>query len=238
MKPEYFRILMSLPAFIFLTSCEKADNQRKYTEVTVESAQPAPVMPPQASDPHAGLNISPEMMKNMGADPHAGFSKEQLEEMLKQQMPQNNSSQSAMTWNVPASWQEKPASGMRLASFVNKNDPSAVDCSIVTLGNGAGGLAPNVVRWLGQLKITPPSDAEIQKFIDQQDKIDLGGGLTAIMMNFTEMQSKMPDSAPSMLAAIIDTPAQRIFVKMTGNKQKIVAESKNFRALVQSLKFK
>jgi len=207
-----------------LCSCEKDNTPRMYLEETVEPAQTTPD------------NTGDMTMINSESDPHAGFSKEQLAAMLKENGA-GGQSNSPVTWTVPTGWEEKAASGMRIATFAAKDDRAAIDCSIVTLGSGAGGLSANIIRWLGQLYITVPPEKELTSFVENLEKISLPGGLTSLVVDFSSFQKDVASESPSMLAAIIDTPQQRIFVKMTGSKANIAKHSASFKSLVQSLEF-
>ena len=50
------------------------------------------------------------------------------------------SERAPVPWTVPAGWEEKPASGMRVASYaVKRPDGRSADISVVALGGGSGG---------------------------------------------------------------------------------------------------
>ena len=62
----------------------------------------------------------------------------------------------AVPWTVPAGWEEKPASGMRVASYgVKSPDGRSADISVVAMGGGAGGELENVNRWRDQIGLEP-----------------------------------------------------------------------------------
>lgn len=242
MKNLNWFVLLLIP---FISSCQKQDGARQYTEVVSQVQERAvnPVsdmtdsrggqeMPMGTEDPHA-------FMKTIGSgDPHAGYTKEQLQAMLQQEgvIPPAITKNSPLTWTVPNGWKENPGNGMRLATFVNQSAPQAIDCSIVTLGAAAGGLAPNVIRWMQQISIDLPAEDQLNQFIEKQERLKIDNTLTAIIFDFTALQKNAAPSASSMIAAIIDTPSQRIFVKMTGTRQKILENIKPFKSLVQSIK--
>ncbi len=236
MNKIFLNFFFVFAAILFLSSCEKKETARTYSEVTEDSSETA--VP--ASDPHAGLNMdfhAPMDQMDGQNDPHAGFTKEQLAQMLAESGVQNVS-ESPLSWTLPEGWQQKPATGMRIATFGLKNNESAVDCSIVSLGAGAGGIEPNIIRWLGQLNLDVPPPAELQAFIAKQETLTLDANVSALVIDFTGLQKKSAPAAPSMLAAIIEANNQRIFVKMTGSREKVLEQSKAFKALVKSLKFK
>lgn len=239
MSLRIFSIFIILSFIGVLSSCQKSETTRTYSEVVTQARETMPTTSDD-SDPHAGLDMDSHaamMGTKTQTDPHAGFTKEQLAQMLQESMGQTPENKS-ISWTVPEGWQEKSATGMRVATFVEKNDPTAIDCSIVALGAGAGGLTPNIVRWLGQLNISVPNDSELENFINQQEKVMVGENLSALLIDFTKLQESASAATPSMLAAIIETPAQRVFVKMTGSKQKIIEHSSAFRMLIKSLTFR
>jgi hypothetical protein len=65
-----------------------------------------------------------------------------------------------LQYTLPAGWQEKPLSPMRLASFkaIGPNGKEA-DISVVSLPGIAGGLLANVNRWRGQVQLAPSERA-------------------------------------------------------------------------------
>ncbi|MCB9771775.1 MAG: hypothetical protein H6754_04435 [Candidatus Omnitrophica bacterium] len=222
MKIVLLKIFLFLTITGLLTSCEKQNAPRTFNEYTSESfEQSLPTM-----------QISRDQ-----DDPHAGFNKAQLAKMLLENNPES-ASQNLMTWSVPKNWEERPAQGMRIATFVDKSSPESIDCSIVTLGAGAGGLSANIIRWLEQIKVPIPPESELNAFITNAEKIQINDNLSASIFNFSTLQKKDSITSPSMIAAIIEIPDQRIFIKMTGNKQDISNQYKNFKALIQSLKLK
>ena len=238
MNRSFLNLSLLFVGIIFFSSCEKSQSPRTYCEITDDSGY-NPVTTNDQSDPHAGLDLGPNAQTQQmpNGDPHAGFTKEQLAQMLgSAQM--TNSTESPVVWTLPQGWQQKPATGMRIASFTSKTEDSAFDCSIVALAGAAGGLEPNIIRWLGQINIVVPPENELKNFIDKQEKVSLDKNLSALLVDFTSLQKKSDQSTPSMLAAVIETPAQRIFVKLTGSKQKVLEQAKNFKIFVQSLKFK
>lgn len=234
MSKSVLSIFFILSLICVFSSCQKSETARTYSEVVTEARKTMPVIS-GVVDPHAGHAHDAMIDTGEGADPHAGFTKEQLSQILQESMPESSVFDRPIFWTVPTSWQEQSASGMRLATFIEKNDPTAIDCSIIVLGGSAGGLRPNIVRWLGQLNIPTLADQELTDFINQQKRIPLADQLSALIIDFTSLQSNEPDTIPSMIAAFIETADQQIFVKMTGRKQKIHEHTPAFHQLIESL---
>lgn len=140
-----------------------------------------------------------------------------------------------MTWQAPAGWTEEPGSGMRIGSFRVDVEGSAAECSIVSLSGDAGGLVPNVNRWIGQLGLeVPPSDA-LSSFLSAQPVITTAGGHEGVLIDLTELMEEHPSTAQSMLVGIIMRGSQTVFVKFTGTKTALAAERESFEALCTSL---
>lgn len=61
----------------------------------------------------------------------------------------------SLAWKSPAGWQEKPASGMRRATFVVPGAAGPAELSVISLPGDAGGDLANVNRWRGQVGLSP-----------------------------------------------------------------------------------
>ena len=57
----------------------------------------------------------------------------------------------SLKWKAPAGWAEKPASGMRRATFAVPGGAGPADLSVISLPGDAGGELPNVNRWRAQV---------------------------------------------------------------------------------------
>ena len=100
---------------------------------------------------------------------------------------------------------------------------------------GAGDLASNIKRWMGQIKLDV-SDQQLEEFLRQSESIKTEGGFIGEVIDFTALQKNEPDVKPSMIAAVIRTSQGEIFVKMTGTKSAVSNHKEEFKALYQSLK--
>lgn len=115
----------------------------------------------------------------------------------------------ALAWDAPAGWAQKPASGMRVASFeVPGSGDSKGDLSIIVLGGGAGGLLPNVNRWRGQIEAEPWT----QEAMDRElQKIPAPAGTIL----FADLRKQPPGKR--ILAGILERPGQTWFFKLAGD---------------------
>ncbi len=131
-----------------------------------------------------------------------------------------------LAYQLPAGWQEKPLSTMRLASFdaVAPNGKKA-DVSVVSLAGIAGGDLANVNRWRGQVKLPPIDEDTLAKSAEHVNAnghdflvVDLAGGSQRI------------------LAAILDENERSWFIKMTGEDVAVAAQKSAFLDFLRSLK--
>lgn len=139
---------------------------------------------------------------------------------------------SFFVWNKPKHWIQKPASGMRLASFVVKEEEKLANCSVIILRGTGGGILPNINRWRGQMGLKPIKDiskVETIKMLGQNAQfVNLVG-------SFSGMGSQSEKQA-QMLASVVITPKGALFVKLIGNKDIVSKEVENFKTFCQSFK--
>ncbi len=214
----FWKFLVFAGLGLVTVSCQRADGKRQYEEVVI-SAPTAPSI----DDPHA-------FMRNMPNMPNVP----NMANMPMMDMQKAGGRESPVAWSTPQGWQEQPKSGMRLATFLNTDSAHPIECSIVSLGGGAGGLESNIRRWMGQINLAPVSDDDLSAFISKQEQLKSDGGLDMTVIDFTSLQND--SQADSMTAAILSLSDSRIFVKMTGKKENILKNREQFHSLCKSLK--
>lgn len=138
----------------------------------------------------------------------------------------------SIAWTTPAGWEQRPGGGMRVASFVL---PGGVgDVSITALGGMAGGASANVRRWLGQLDLRL-DDAAFAAFMKAAPDLRSEGGMMGSLYNFIPLRETWEQDA--MLAGILVSGSQTVFVKATGPADALAREHDAFAALCRSLRF-
>jgi len=203
------------------TSCEQQVKSREYEEITVS--------PP--SGPHDFMRGAP-FTNAHGSDLPAsmqlpaGENNEQMQDMLDASV-----ARPSLTWQAPRSWTEEKGSGMRLVTFYAQN--KQIECSIISLGGQAGGLQSNVTRWMGQINLDIPVDDQFNAFLSRQKEVKTKSGFSMTVIDLAELSQQ--EQAPSMIAAIAVLKDKTIFVKMTGNRDSIVAHRNQFISLIKSL---
>lgn len=135
----------------------------------------------------------------------------------------------SLKWLTPYNWAEIPGSDLRLATF--KID-TATECSIVSLPGDAGGIRANISRWAGQLNLKL-TDNQLSELISQKKEFKSKGNLSIKLIDFSPFISS--DQDPSMMAAIINTTDNTLFVKITGPKSVLITNRDKFVSLCTSL---
>lgn len=129
-----------------------------------------------------------------------------------------------LKYEVPAGWQEEPASGFRKASFKIHADGETGDVSVSDLAAAAGDLLPNVNRWRGQVGLEPMTQAEVEK---QAETMDVGTRQGQYI--------EMIGDEKATLGVIVTTDDRAWFIKLTGEKKLVERQRENFKAFVHSL---
>jgi len=137
---------------------------------------------------------------------------------------------SHLTWTCPDGWVEEPGKDMRLATFLV--GPDKAECTIVSFPGDAGGVKPNVKRWLGQLKLDVADDV-LDAFLKKQPATTTRGGLPCTIFDFSELPVEAKGS--TMLAGMAAAGSQTVFVKLMGPGSLLAAEKENFGKLCESL---
>jgi hypothetical protein len=139
----------------------------------------------------------------------------------------------AVPWTVPAGWEEKPASGMRVASYaVKRPDGRSADISVVAMGGGAGGELENVNRWRNQIGLEPVTEAELAT----QRSIVPAGNRQVVMYELDGKKAVLEEKyAARTLAAILPAGEMTVFFKITGENALVAEQKPQFLAWLKSV---
>ncbi len=125
---------------------------------------------------------------------------------------------------VPAHWEEKPATGMRVSSFTIRGPEGTsteADLSVIPLENDGGGLASNLNRWRGQLGLAAWPEARLPEITTP---VTLPGG-DGVLVDFVSEEGLLRDGTRARILGIVTTRgAQTWFFKMTGHEQLVMGE--------------
>lgn len=135
-------------------------------------------------------------------------------------------------WTAPEGWADQGRTGMREATFTIERDGAKGECTIVVLGPESREVIPNLQRWIGQLNVPVPSEADLAEFVKQAPTVELAGGRSAGIYDLTRFA---PEGGDAVLASIADFGNRVIFVKLNGPQALLTAEFGAFKTLTASL---
>ena len=143
----------------------------------------------------------------------------------------DNSGQPTLQYTLPAGWEKKAPSQMRVASFGISQDGKQADVSVIPLGGMAGTDPANVNRWRGQVGLATLPDAEVAGLAEKvsvgdqpADLYDLAGTPTG-------------GDAQRIVGVIFHRDDTSWFFKMTGDAGLVEQEKIAFVAFLKSISF-
>ena len=137
-----------------------------------------------------------------------------------------------LQYTLPANWQEKPLTPMRVASFkAMAPNRKETDISVVSLPGIAGGDLANVNRWRGQVQLEPIDEATLAK---STEHVRANGHDFLVV----DLASAQPISGEKqrILAAILDVNDRSWFIKMTGEDKAVASQKSEFTDFLSGLK--
>lgn len=143
---------------------------------------------------------------------------------------------SRLRYDVPPGWEDKGASGLRLATL---GIPSAGEVTVIP---ASGTLESNVARWAGQLDEAADEatrDERAAKAIAAAESIDVDGAKASIVLLLDPTAESSPDQGQAILGAMIRVDASSaLFVKYKGDAAVAHRERENFTRFVASIRWK
>ena len=144
-----------------------------------------------------------------------------------------------LAWTLPAGWTVEAPRSMRVATYAipaAPGDAEGAECAVFYFGAGqGGGVDANLQRWIGQFKPATGAKRSAKKVNGVPVSLaDVSGTYTAHGGSMSQAQGDKPDWR--LLGAIAETPQGAVFFKLAGPAKTVAAASKDFDALVGSLK--
>jgi hypothetical protein len=128
-----------------------------------------------------------------------------------------------LDWDAPKHWHEKPASGMRLATYIIPDKEGDGEVSIVSISGPAGGLLSNLNRWRGQLQLPPVTQNELANYHREE---------TIGKHNFHMFK------LPGMRVAMFNFKEHNYFFKLTGSSKLVLKNTPELKELLKSVSVK
>jgi hypothetical protein len=203
---QHFSVVSGALLLVAATGCNR-DSVTVYNVGTNETI--AVIVPPPAS---SGMGMPASMPDGLLAPDNSGLPK--------------------LKYTLPAGWKEKALTQMRVASFDLVESDKQIDVSVIPLGGKAGGDAPNVNRWRGQVGLAPLEEMELAKLAE---KIEIAGQPAELY----DVTGTAPGSgdAQRILGVILHRDETAWFFKMTGDADLAAKQKPAFIAFLKSVEF-
>lgn len=199
-----------------VTGCGQPDRTvRHYKEVNFSEDRPA--------SPNAAMPAPAPSSPTPAGNPGASAMGELPPELQTPALP--------LAWVTPEGWEEKPGSGMRVATFMVQGQ----ECTILTFPGDVGGDEANIRRWLGQLGVSA-SESSIKSFVANPVRFITAGGFECRYFDYADL---IPAGSPkSALAGIIPVGDHTAFVKLMGDTAIVNGQKAAMEALCKSISLK
>jgi hypothetical protein len=144
----------------------------------------------------------------------------------------DNSGQPSLQYNLPAGWEKKAPTQMRVASFGVSQAGKQADVSVIPLAGTAGTDPANVNRWRGQVGLGALPESDVSKLAE---KVTVGEQPADLY----DLTGTAPGggSAERILGVILHRDDTAWFFKMTGESALVEQEKPAFIAFLKSVQF-
>jgi len=223
-----------IPVFIALLAapaCREAKiaSYRIPKEAAPAAATAANTAP--AGDPHAGLGIPPvnSSVPAAPAAPASGSSVPASSDMASTPVP--TASGADLVWTAPTTWQSRPASAMRKATYIIPGPAAGeqAELAVTAFPGDVGGLLANVNRWRSQLQL-PPLDTN--SLPNELKHLDING----LHIDVVEIVGPESPERKRVLGAIVPVNGATWFFKLTGPEALVASKKADFLGFIQTLK--
>ena len=144
----------------------------------------------------------------------------------------DNSGLPSLQYILPAGWEKKAPTAMRVASFEISQAAKQADVSVIPMGGMAGGNLANVNRWRNQVGLEPIEEDAVQKMTE---KIAIAGQ-DADLFDIVGAASGGSD-AQRIIASVLHRDDTAWFFKITGDSALVEAQKPAFIAFLKSISF-
>jgi hypothetical protein len=133
-----------------------------------------------------------------------------------------------LVWTAPSTWESRPASAMRKATYIIPGDAGATaELAITAFPGDVGGTLANVNRWRGQLSLPPIGDVALPSALTHVDF----NGLHADVVDLGAT-----DGAKRLLGAIVPVDGVTWFFKLTGPDSLVLGQKTAFIDFLKTVK--
>jgi hypothetical protein len=225
MSPRHLPFILVFVAPLLTSACREAKiaTYRVPKEAAPAAAAAANTAP--AGDPHAGLGIPPV---NSSASPSPSPAPAGTD-MAATAVPTADATD--LSWTAPASWQARPATAMRKATFIipGATPGEQAELAVTAFPGDVGGNLANVNRWRGQLQLPPIEAAALPAALTH---IDIG----TLHVDLVELIGPESAQRKRVIGAIVPHNGATWFFKLTGPDALVAAQKADFLGFLQTIK--
>jgi hypothetical protein len=128
-------------------------------------------------------------------------------------------------WTLPTGWEEKPADGIRLASFaINGEKGGKASVAITSFPGSVGTELDNVNRWRGELSLPPVGASDV---VSEPVTVDSSQGKLF----------DIPGASARTVVAMVPRNGSSWFIKLRGDTAVVEAAKPVFLEFLKSLQF-
>ncbi len=139
----------------------------------------------------------------------------------------DNSGLPSVQYTLPAGWEKKTPTAMRVASFGITQDGKQADVSVIPMGGMAGGNLANVNRWRGQVGLG----------LIEQDAVDKMTEKVVIAGQDAELFDIAGTGSERIIASVLHRDDTAWFFKITGDAALVETQKPAFIAFLKSVQF-
>lgn len=133
-----------------------------------------------------------------------------------------------LEWDdLPATWEDFAASGIRIANFRIANDGGRAELTVLAFPGDVGGDLANVNRWRQQIGLSPLSAERLPR---ETERIEVDGRDSLFVL--------MHGQRESVVGAFVPTESHTWFFKMQGAKGAVSLEEKAFRDFMGTIRIR
>jgi hypothetical protein len=142
-------------------------------------------------------------------------------------------------FELPAGWEQRPASGMRKAEFRISRDGKTATLTAIDFPADAGPMMAdpiaNVKRWRGEIGLPDLSNEELAKTIEA---IQVGSADAKFVSAIPDpSQANQSQAQEGTLAAMVTHGNTIWFLKLRGDRELVASERDNFKKFLASVEF-
>ena len=224
------RLLHFIPVCVVLLTTPACREAKIVSyKIPKEATPAAAAVTAPADDPHAGLGIPP-VNSSAAPAPAAGPATPPVgTDMASTAVP--TASGADLSWTAPATWQSRPASAMRKATFIipGASAGEQAELAVTAFPGDVGGLLANVNRWRGQLQLAPVDASSLHSTLTHLD-------INTLHVELVELVGPEAPDRKRVLGAIVPVKGSTWFFKLTGPDAFVASQKNAFIGFINTLK--